>query len=114
MQVLFGERLPREEQHTIARAGVLGILFQRTGDDYGKLLSVIPWIRHFFPETSGYNNFKVANKGLYEFMKVINIVFFIIDNENMLFLSHRTLLINSSKRLTLTSNDISLTYILKK
>lgn len=75
MQVLFGERLPREEQHTIARAGVLGILFQRTGDDYGKLLSVIPWIRHFFPETSGYNNFKVANKGLYEFMKVINIVF---------------------------------------
>uniref|UniRef100_A0A336KN19 CSON013586 protein n=1 Tax=Culicoides sonorensis TaxID=179676 RepID=A0A336KN19_CULSO len=69
LQVLLGERLPREEQHTIARAGILGILFQRTADDYGKLLSVAPWIRFFFPEASGYNIFKRTNKGLYAFMK---------------------------------------------
>ncbi|XP_063706238.1 probable cytochrome P450 304a1 [Culicoides brevitarsis] len=71
LQVLVGERIPRKEQHTIARAGILGILFQRTGDDYGKLLSVIPWIRYIFPNASGYNKFKLANKGLYKFMKNI-------------------------------------------
>lgn len=57
------------------RAGELGILFQRTGSDYGRLLSVIPWIRHLFPETCGYNKFKYADRGLYNFMKVCKIRF---------------------------------------
>lgn len=45
------------------------LAFQRGSDSYAKLLSVIPWIRHLFPEKSGYKSLLKANQGLYKFIK---------------------------------------------
>lgn len=70
LQVLFGERIPRSGQQELFKAAEQGLLFQRTGDDYGKLLSVVPWIRHLFPKSSGYSTFKDINPQLFDFMKV--------------------------------------------
>lgn len=45
--------------------------FQKHGDDYGKLLSVIPWIRHIFPEWSSYRGLRDGNMKVYNFMKLL-------------------------------------------
>lgn len=34
-------------------------------------MSIIPWIRHIFPEKSGYNNLLKGNTGAYNFIKAI-------------------------------------------
>ncbi|XP_059611495.1 probable cytochrome P450 304a1 [Phlebotomus argentipes] len=71
LKILAGEKLPRDEQGILYEIGRKGIQFQAGGDDYGKLLSVIPWIRHIFPEKSDYINVKEGNEGIYKFIKSI-------------------------------------------
>ncbi|GAB0087451.1 Cytochrome P450 [Sergentomyia squamirostris] len=71
LKILSGEKLPRSEQDILFETGRLGILFQQSGDDYGKMLSVIPWIRHIFPDKSDYNNLALGNSGIYNFIKSI-------------------------------------------
>lgn len=58
-------------QYFSIRTGSAGMRFQKAGDDYGKLLSVLPWIRHVFPEKSDYINLRDGNEGLYKFIKLI-------------------------------------------
>uniref|UniRef100_A0A1B0DCH2 Uncharacterized protein n=1 Tax=Phlebotomus papatasi TaxID=29031 RepID=A0A1B0DCH2_PHLPP len=55
----------------VYQTGRRGLQFQAGGDDYGKLLSVIPWIRYFFPEESDYINLRDGNNGVYKFIKSI-------------------------------------------
>lgn len=55
----------------IFRIGDFGMRFQRNGDDYGRLLSVIPWIRYIFPDKSGYNEFKEVNDYIYKYFEGI-------------------------------------------
>ncbi|XP_061391949.1 uncharacterized protein LOC133327408 [Musca vetustissima] len=66
-QVLFNERYPRSEQADMWKLIRLGVQFQRTGDDYGKILSIMPWVRHIFPNWSSYNKLMESNRYLYEF-----------------------------------------------
>lgn len=47
------------------------MLFQKSADDYGKLLSIIPWIRHIFPNGSSYNQITKGNEIVYNFMKAL-------------------------------------------
>lgn len=47
------------------------MIFQKSADDYGKLLSIIPWIRYLFPNWSAYNPLRKGNGMVYNFMKVL-------------------------------------------
>lgn len=47
---------------THCRVGKNSIAFHRNGDDYGMLLSYIPWIRHLFPEASKYDLLRKVNQ----------------------------------------------------
>ncbi|XP_055697776.1 probable cytochrome P450 304a1 [Phlebotomus papatasi] len=71
LKILSGDKLPRSEQGILFETGRRGLQFQAGGDDYGKLLSVIPWIRYFFPEESDYINLRDGNNGVYKFIKSI-------------------------------------------
>ncbi|XP_055852081.1 probable cytochrome P450 304a1 [Episyrphus balteatus] len=65
--VIFNERIPRAEQDRVFELGKNGLIFQRHNDDYGKLLGIVPWIRHLFPEMSSYRANLEANTFLHEF-----------------------------------------------
>lgn len=47
------------------------MIFQKNTDDYGKLLSIVPWIRHIFPELSSYRKIRQGNGMVYNFMKAL-------------------------------------------
>lgn len=55
----------------IFRAARHSIGFQRKGDSYGRLISVIPWLKDYFPNKTDYNFFLNTNKGLRSFIKDI-------------------------------------------
>ncbi|XP_055903736.1 probable cytochrome P450 304a1 [Eupeodes corollae] len=69
LHVMFNERIPRAEQSRLLELGKNGMKFQRNADDYGKLLSIIPWIRHLFPLMSGYQQLTEANNFMYKFFE---------------------------------------------
>ncbi|EDV93260.1 GH18361 [Drosophila grimshawi] len=60
-QIVYNERLPRPEMAKLVKLVQFGLQFQRNADDYGRMLSIIPWIRFIWPETSGYNKLKESN-----------------------------------------------------
>nr|ARG41840.1 cytochrome P450 CYP304A1 [Bactrocera dorsalis] len=71
--IMMNERRPRSEQGEVLQLIKMGMQFQRNGDDYGKMLSVIPWIRYIFPKWSAYDVLTEANKFLYEyFAKIVD------------------------------------------
>lgn len=45
--------------------------FQRHSNEYGDLISFIPWIRYFFPNMSNFNKMRSGSMTMYEFMKEI-------------------------------------------
>ena len=47
--------------------------FQRNGDMYGRMCSVIPWIRYIFPNACGFNQCREGALGLYNIMKVCEV-----------------------------------------
>ncbi|XP_030559401.1 probable cytochrome P450 304a1 [Drosophila novamexicana] len=59
--IVYNERLARSEMAKLVKLVQLGLQFQRNADDYGRLLSIIPWIRYIWPEASGYNKLNEAN-----------------------------------------------------
>ncbi|XP_023163520.2 probable cytochrome P450 304a1 [Drosophila hydei] len=65
--IVYNERIPRAEMANVVKLVQLGLQFQRNADDYGRLLSIIPWIRHIFPETSGYKKLNESNQYIYKF-----------------------------------------------
>lgn len=69
MKTLSGERLPRKDQGSIFKAADLGMIFQKNGDDYGRIFSIVPWMAKYFPNLSGFNQVKKGNEGVYEFIK---------------------------------------------
>ncbi|XP_055850309.1 probable cytochrome P450 304a1 [Episyrphus balteatus] len=69
LYVMFNESVPRAEQKSLIDLGKNGLQFQRNSDDYGKMLSIIPWIRHIFPEMSSYRPIYESNKFVYEFFE---------------------------------------------
>ncbi|XP_055850308.1 probable cytochrome P450 304a1 [Episyrphus balteatus] len=69
LYVMFNECIPRAGQKCLFELGKNGLTTQRNNDDYGKLLSIIPWIRYFFPEMSSYRQIFESNKFIYGFFK---------------------------------------------
>ncbi|XP_023163518.2 probable cytochrome P450 304a1 [Drosophila hydei] len=65
--IVYNERIPRAEMGKLVKLVNLGIQFQRNADDYGRLLSIMPWIRHIWPETSGYNKLNESNLYIYKY-----------------------------------------------
>jgi len=59
--IVYNECLSREEMGKLVKLCQMGIQFQRNADDYGRMLSIIPWIRHIWPEWSGYNKLNESN-----------------------------------------------------
>ncbi|XP_067625773.1 probable cytochrome P450 304a1 [Eurosta solidaginis] len=71
--IMINDRQSRAEQAEVLQLIKMGLQFQRNGDDYGKMLSIIPWIRHIFPKWSSYDVLSEANKHLFEhFEKIID------------------------------------------
>ncbi|XP_036673912.3 probable cytochrome P450 304a1 [Drosophila suzukii] len=59
--ILYNECQSREEMARLVELCKMGMQFQRNADDYGRMLSILPWIRHFWPEWSGYNKLRESN-----------------------------------------------------
>ncbi|XP_036324622.1 probable cytochrome P450 304a1 [Rhagoletis pomonella] len=73
LHVMMHERQPRSEQAEVLHLIKMGMQFQRNGDDYGKMLSIMPWIRYVFPKWSAYDVLTEANKALFEhFEKIVD------------------------------------------
>lgn len=47
------------------------MVFQRLGDDYGTVLSLIPWLRHLFPNGTHYNQIRKASMGVNAFIETV-------------------------------------------
>ncbi|EAT33306.1 AAEL014413-PA [Aedes aegypti] len=62
LRMIVGVRLAREDQAVMFEVGKNAIAFHRNGDDYGMLLSYIPWIRHLFPKTTKYDLLRKVNQ----------------------------------------------------
>lgn len=65
--IVYNERHSRADMARLIKLVQLGVQFQRTADDYGLMLSIIPWIRHFWPERSGYKKLMESNEYVYQF-----------------------------------------------
>lgn len=68
-EVLFKERYLRPDHNQFDELSESGALFARETSEYGRLLSMIPWIRFFFPGLSGYKPLMKANTSQYNFFK---------------------------------------------
>ncbi|CAD6992780.1 unnamed protein product [Ceratitis capitata] len=69
--ILLNERRPRAEHADLLHLVKMGMQFQRKADDYGKMLSIMPWIRHFFPKSSSYDALMESNVFIYKFFEKI-------------------------------------------
>lgn len=69
LQVIANERLPRGTHKKLYEAGKGSFLFQLNSDEYGKYISIFPWLRHIFPGASRYNVLRKGSMAMYEFMK---------------------------------------------
>lgn len=61
LRMIAGVRLGREDQGILFEVGKNSLAFHRNGDDYGMVLSYIPWIRHWFPEATKYELLRKVN-----------------------------------------------------
>ena len=47
------------------------IVFQKYSNEYGKLISIMPWIRHLFPGISSYEQLRNGSMDMYDLMEEI-------------------------------------------
>lgn len=47
------------------------MMFQRTGDDYGTIYSLLPWMRHLFPNRTRYRTIREGSLGVNRFIESI-------------------------------------------
>lgn len=69
VQAFANERMPRQEQYKNLKAGLAATQFQFGTNEYGKWLGLMPWLRHIFPNLSGYNKVREASLGMHDFIK---------------------------------------------
>lgn len=69
--ILFNERRQRSEHAYLMKICDTFLIFQRHADDYGRMISIMPWIRHFFPKLSGYKILRKAFMEQYDIFKGI-------------------------------------------
>ncbi|KAL9898144.1 putative cytochrome P450 304a1 [Glossina fuscipes fuscipes] len=71
LHVAFNERISRSDQNDLWQLIRITIQFQRNADAYGKMISIMPWIRYVFPKWSGYNVLRESNLYMHEFFSKI-------------------------------------------
>ncbi|XP_058811723.1 probable cytochrome P450 304a1 [Topomyia yanbarensis] len=60
-QVICGERFSRKDMAGLFETGRYALHFQQKGDDYGTILSYLPWLKDYFPEATNYRIMREAN-----------------------------------------------------
>uniref|UniRef100_A0A8D8FCJ7 Probable cytochrome P450 304a1 n=1 Tax=Culex pipiens TaxID=7175 RepID=A0A8D8FCJ7_CULPI len=78
LYVISGERIERAKAESVFDLGRHSMTFLRCGDDYGTVLSLIPWIRYLFPNATNYNNIRKSNRGVNAF--IANVVRKFLDS----------------------------------
>ncbi|XP_067616610.1 probable cytochrome P450 304a1 [Eurosta solidaginis] len=71
LHILTNEHCPRAEQAELLQLVKMAMQFQRRTDDYGTILSIIPWIRHIFPKASSYEALMESNVFLYKYYEKV-------------------------------------------
>lgn len=71
LQVLSSERLSRSEQGQLIKAGLASMNFQVLSNEYGKLFSIVPWIRFLFPKLSSFRQLRDGSMEMYKLMKEV-------------------------------------------
>lgn len=71
LQVLSNERIPRSEQAQLFKAGYGSLDFQVLSNEYGKLFSILPWIRFLFPKASSFEQIRNGSMEMCNFMNEI-------------------------------------------
>ncbi|XP_054747740.1 probable cytochrome P450 304a1 [Anastrepha obliqua] len=69
--IVMNERHSRAEQADLLHLVKMGMQFQRKADDYGKMLSIMPWIRNVFPKASSYEALMESNVAVYKYFEKI-------------------------------------------
>lgn len=67
--IMYNERYARQDQAKLWELIRLGVQFQRHNDDYGKVLSIMSWVRHVFPNWSSYNTIMESNRFMYKYFE---------------------------------------------
>ncbi|XP_058455020.1 probable cytochrome P450 304a1 [Malaya genurostris] len=70
-QVICGERFSRKEMAEFFEAGRYALQFQQKGDDYGTILSYLPWLKDYFPEATNYRTMREANLRMTDLLEPI-------------------------------------------
>lgn len=71
LQVISNERFPRSEQAQLFKAGYGSIDFQVNTNEYGKLFSIVPWIRFFFPRISCFEQVRKGSMAMCDLMRLV-------------------------------------------
>ncbi|KAH8374703.1 hypothetical protein KR200_004194 [Drosophila serrata] len=69
--IVYNECQSREEMARLVELCQMGIQFQRNADDYGRMISIMPWIRHIWPEWSGYRILNESNVFVHKYFSDI-------------------------------------------
>lgn len=67
LHILCNEKYSREDQVSVYELCDLSLRSIRNGDDYGKIMSCIPWLRHIAPNMSGYNELRGLFMSMFKF-----------------------------------------------
>ncbi|XP_065088873.1 probable cytochrome P450 304a1 [Ochlerotatus camptorhynchus] len=70
-QVVCGERFPRKDMGELFETGRYALHFQQKGDDYGTILSYLPWLKDYFPEATNYRILREANIKINELVEAM-------------------------------------------
>lgn len=69
--VLCGEKFLRVDQAQVFKAGQGSMDFQIYSNEYGKLLSFVPWIRFVFPKLSSFNKLRDGSMEMCKLMEQV-------------------------------------------
>ncbi|KXJ77750.1 hypothetical protein RP20_CCG006637 [Aedes albopictus] len=70
-QVICGERSQRQDMGQLFETGRHAINFQQKGDDYGTILSYLPWLKDYFPEATNYRVLREVNNRMNDLIEAM-------------------------------------------
>lgn len=68
-EVIMSERLPRSGQGNVFDLVKSLNLFAKENDTLGRMISLRPWLKHYFPEWTGYKNLRNTSQGFQNFIQ---------------------------------------------
>ncbi|XP_055587550.1 probable cytochrome P450 304a1 [Uranotaenia lowii] len=70
-QVVCGERFLRKDMADVFETGRWANVFQTKGDDFGTVLSYLPWLRKLFPEATNYRPLRESNDRMNDLLEKV-------------------------------------------